>query len=172
MLVRRCREHATRYSPAPALHPWTFKEGNVKTWLTIAVLVLGAGCATARGGSEAMASPGDLSPFSGQWSGTIMGRDMGSSQGRLEAPARLTLAADGHWTLTSSGGAVATGVAHRTARGIVANGRVTGGDPMTVGREVSFVLSPRGDGALYANGEGFFLGMRVDDEILLRRQTA
>jgi hypothetical protein len=119
-----------------------------------------------------MASPGDLSSFAGHWSGTIMGRNMGSSQGRLEEPARLTLAPDGHWTLTGSKGAAAAGVARRTARGIVADGRVTGGDPMTVGREVSFVLTPRGDGALYANGEGFFLGMRIDDEILLRRQTA
>src|SRR5262249_8121448 len=132
----------------------------------------GAGCATARGGSDVVVSPGDLSALSGQWSGTIMGRDMGSSQGRLESPARLTLAPDGHWTLTSSGGFVATGVARRTASGIVADGRVTGGDPMTVGREVSFVLAPRGDGALYANGEGFFLGMRIDDEILLKRQAA
>jgi len=144
----------------------------VKSWLTIAVLLLVSGCATARGGSTEMASPGDLSPFSGTWTGTIMSREMGSALGRIEAPARLTLAPDGHWTLTSSAGAVATGVARRTARGIVADGRVTGGDPMTVGRGISFVLTPRGGDALYANGEGFFLGMRIDDEILLRRQVA
>jgi len=101
-----------------------------------------------------------------------MSRDMGSSQGRIEAPARLTLAEDGRWTLTSSGGTVATGVARRTARGLVMDGTVTAGDPMTVGRALSFVFTPRGDSALYGEGESFFLGSRVDSEILLRRQSA
>jgi len=144
----------------------------VKNWLTIAVLLLMSGCATAPSGASRTPSPLDLRPFSGHWSGTIMSRDMGSSQGRIEAPARLTLAEDGHWTLTSSGGTVATGVARRTARGLVMDGTVTAGDPMTVGRALSFVFTPRGDSALYGEGESFFLGSRVDSEILLRRQSA
>ena len=144
----------------------------MKTWLTIAVLVLMSGCATAPSGASRTPSPLDLQPFSGQWSGTIMSRDMGSAQGRIEAPARLTLAGDGRWTLTSSGGTVATGVARRTARGLVMDGKVTAGDPMTVGRALSFVFTPRGANALYGEGESFFLGSRVDSEILLRRQSA
>jgi hypothetical protein len=120
-----------------------------------------------------MASPPDLGPFSGHWGGTIMSRDMSSALGRIEAPARLTLAADGHWTLTSTGGTVATGVARRDAKGsIVAEGRVTAGDPMTVGREVSFVLKPRGTDALYGEGQSFFLGLRIDDEMVFGRQSA
>ena len=144
----------------------------MKTWLTIAVLVLMSGCATAPSGASRTPSALDLQPFAGRWEGTIMSRDMGSAQGRIEAPARLTLAEDGRWTLTSSGGTVATGVARRTARGLVMDGKVTAGDPMTVGRELSFVVAPRGSNALNGEGESFFLGSRVEGEILLRRPSA
>jgi hypothetical protein len=144
----------------------------VRTWLTIAVLVVMSGCATAPSGASRTPSALDLQPFAGHWAGTIMSREMGSALGRIEAPARLTLAEDGQWTLTSSGGTVATGIARRTARGVVMDGKVTAGDPMTVGRELSFVFTPRGPNALYGDGESFFLGSRVDSEILLRRESA
>lgn len=115
----------------------------MKTWLTIAVLVLMSGCATAPSGASRTPSPLDVRPFSGHWNGTIMSREMGSALGRIEAPARLTLAEDGRWTLTSSGGTVAAGVARRTVRGLVLDGNVNAGDPMTVGRALSFVFAPR-----------------------------
>ena len=144
----------------------------MKLWVTIAVLVLTSGCATAPSGAARMAAASDLASVSGQWLGTIIGRDMASALGPVEAPARLTLTADGQWTLTSSGGAVATGVARRTAHGIVLDGRMIAGDPMTVGRQPSFVLKPRGADALFGKGESFYLGHRVDGEILLGRQPA
>jgi hypothetical protein len=144
----------------------------VKTWLMIAMLFLVTGCAAARSGDAGVPTRSDLRPFAGQWTGTIMGRDMASAQGLIEDPARLTLTDDGHWTLTSNKGTAASGVARRTAQGIVLQGRMTGGDPMQVGRDVSYVLKPRGTAALYGEGQHFYLGRRIDDEILLRRQAA
>jgi hypothetical protein len=94
---------------------------------------------------------------------------MVSALGLIEAPARVTLAEDGHWTLTSSGGTVASGVARPTARGLVLEGRVTAGDPMTVGRELSFDLRPRGGHALFGEGQMFYLGHRIDTQVLLGR---
>jgi len=147
-------------------------EVAVKTWLTIAVLFLVSGCATAPSGASRTVSATDLRPFAGQWTGTIMSRDMTTALGRVEAPARLTLGDDGRFTLTSSGGTVATGVVRQTAQGIVGEGRVIAGDPMTVGREISFVLKPHGPDALFGKGQAFYLGLRIDDEILLKRQSA
>ena len=143
----------------------------MKTWLTIVVLFLVTGCATAPSGAAPTPSATDIAPFTGLWAGTIMSHDMASASGLVEAPARLTLTQDGRFTLTSSGGTVATGVARRTAKGLVLDGQVTAGDPMTVGRNVSFVLTPRGN-ALYGDGETFYLGHRIDSGILLGRLPA
>jgi hypothetical protein len=143
----------------------------MKTWLTIGALLLACACATAPSGAAPTPSTTDLRPFSGQWTGTLMGPDMASVMGRMEESARLTLAENGDWTLSSKG-VVASGVAHRTARGIVMDGRVISGDPMAVGRSVSFVLKPRGTDALYGEGQGFFLGLRINDDVLFKRQPA
>jgi hypothetical protein len=97
---------------------------------------------------------------------------MASAQGVVEAPARLVVTEDGHWTLTSSGGAAASGVARPEGNGLTLNGTMTSGDPMTVGRSVWFVLKPRGPNALYGDGQAFYLGHRIDTGISLRRQSA
>lgn len=55
------------------------------------------------------------------------------------------------------------------AWGLVLDGTVTAGDPMAVGRTLSFVLQPRGANALFGDGESFYLSHRIDSAILLRR---
>ena len=141
----------------------------MKPWLTVVtVLLLLSSCATPSG-SGRIQTAFDPAPVSGHWVGTFTSHEMVSALGLVEAPARLTIAEDGRWTLTSSGGAVASGTAHRTAKGLVLEGRMTAGDPMTVGRAVSFDLRPRRGDALYGEGQAFYLGHRVDTEILLRR---
>jgi len=171
MFTQECREHATDVPTAPVLQSRRLQEAAVKTWLTIVVLFLVTGCATAPSGAARTPSASDIGPFAGNWAGTIMSHDMASALGLVEAPARLTLVEDGRFTLTSSGGSVATGVARRTNRGLVLDGQVIAGDPMTVGRNVSFVLTPRGN-ALYGDGETFYLGHRIDSGILLGRPPA
>jgi hypothetical protein len=110
-----------------------------------------------------------LSPLQGTWEGTMTSPDMATASGVAEAPARLTIIDDGSWTLTSSGGAVATGFAGRTGDSVVLEGTMTSGDPMAVGREVSFALKPRGPNALFGRGETFHLGHRIETGIALRR---
>ena len=144
----------------------------MNTWLTIVVLFLAAGCSTMPSGAARTPSAPDLTSVSGSWSGTIMSHEMASALGLVEASARLTLTDDGRFTLASSGGTVATGVARPTARGVVLEGRVTAGDPMTVGREISLTLTPSKGNALYGRAQTFYLGHRVDSQILLRRQAA
>ena len=144
----------------------------MKTWLMILVLFLVAGCATMPSGASRAPSPSDVASLAGQWTGTIMSHEMGSAAGLVEAPARLTLTDDGRFTLTSSGGTVVTGVAHPNARGVVLDGRVTAGDPMTVGRAMSFTFTPGRVGAIYGGGESFYRGHRVGGQMLLRRQSA
>jgi hypothetical protein len=141
----------------------------VNIWLTVLVLILVAGCVTMPSGASRTPPTLDLASLSGNWTGTIMSHEMGSSGGRVEAPARLTVADDGRFTLTSSGGTVVSGVALRTARGIVLEGRVTAGDPMTVGRTMFFTVAPGRVDAMYGGGESFYLGHRVGSQILLRR---
>jgi hypothetical protein len=149
-----------------------FQEVTVKTWLMIPVLFLVAGCATMPSGASRTPSASDFASFSGHWTGTIMSHEMGSAAGLVEAPARLTITDDGRFTLTSSGGTVVTGVAHPNAKGVVLDGRVTAGDPMTVGRAMSFTFTPGRAGAIYGGGESFYLGHRVGSQFLLRRQSA
>jgi hypothetical protein len=152
------------------LHECDREEGEVKSLLTVvAVLLLLSSCATAPSGAARTPLTSDVKPLSGQWAGVFTSHEMVSALGMVEAPARLTLTDDGRFTLTSSGGTVASGVARPTARGLVLEGRLTVGDPMAVGREVSFDLRPRGANALFGEGQFFYLGHRVDTEILLRR---
>jgi hypothetical protein len=146
-------------------------EDAVKTRMTLAVvLIFLSGCAMSpSGAARTVPDAGPVAAtFAGTWTGTIMSQEMASAAGLVEAPARLTLAEDGRWTLTSTGLA-ASGAARRTPRGLVLDGTVTSGDPMAVGRNLSFVLEPRGAGALFGDGETFYLGHRIDSAILLRR---
>jgi hypothetical protein len=110
-----------------------------------------------------------VSPLQGSWTGTITGPALASASGIAEAPARLTITEDGRWTLTSSGGAVASGVVGRARDSVLLEGTMIAGDPMTVGRDVSFTLKPRGPNALFGRAETFYLGHRVDTGIVLRR---
>ena len=140
--------------------------------MIVALFALLSACATSPSGasrSAAPASPGETP--GGTWVGTISGLDMATASGLAEAPARLTLDRDGSWTLTSSGGFAATGAVRRAGAGLLLDGTVTSGDPMTVGRTVSFVLKPRGPGALYGDAETFFQGHRIDAGIGLRLVT-
>ena len=138
-------------------------------WLTVVVLILVAGCVTMPSGAARTPPTLDLASLSGNWTGTIMSHEMGSAAGRVEAPARLTVAGDGRFTLTSSGVTV-NGVALRTAGGIVLDGQVIAGDPMTVGRAMFCTFGPGRVDAIYGGGESFYLGHRVGSQILLRRQ--
>ena len=146
------------------------REVTVNIWLTVLVLILVAGCVTMPSGASQTPPTLDLASLSGNWTGTIRGHEMASAAGLVEAPARLTVAGDGRFTLTSSGGTVVNGVALRTAGGIVLDGRVTAGDPMTVGRAMFFTFGPGEVDAIYGGGESFYLGYRVGSQILLRRQ--
>ena len=137
-------------------------------YVTVIVLILTTGCATMPSGASRTPPALDLASMSGNWTGTIMSHEMGSAGGLVEAPARLTVTGDGRFTLTSSGTTV-NGLAVRTARGIVLDGRVTAGDPMTVGRVMFFTFAPGRVDAIYGGGESFYLGHRVGSQILLRR---
>jgi hypothetical protein len=145
------------------------EEVAVNIWWTVPVLFLVAGCATMPSGASRTPPALDLASLSGNWTGTIMSRDMASTGGLVEAPARLTVAGDGRFTLTSPGGTVVNGVALRTAGGIVLDGRMTAGDPMTVGRAMFFTFAPGRVDAIYGGGESFYIGHRVGAQILLRR---
>ena len=134
---------------------------KLRATTVIAMLLLSA-CATLPSGAGR--TPG---PLSGQWVGAFASHEIVAANGLLEPPAELTLGEDGRWTLTSSGGAVATGVARPTAKGLRLEGHVTAGDHMTVGREVWFDLRPGRDGALCGQGQTFYLGHRVTAELLL-----
>ena len=138
-------------------------------WLTVLVLILVSGCATASGASRTPSAL-DLASLSGDWTGTIMSHEMGSAGGLVEAPARLTVAGDGRFTLISTGVTV-NGLAVQTAGGIVLDGWVTAGDPMTVGRVMFFTFTPGSVDATYGGGESFYLGHRVGSQILLQRQS-
>lgn len=131
----------------------------------VAALVIG--CATSSGAARTPA--GDPTSFSGTWTGWLTGPDMATAAGTLDAPARLTIDADGTWTLTSSGGTVASGVSRRVRDTLVLDGTMTAGDPMGVGRSVFYVLKPRGPAALYGDGQAFFLGHRIDTGVSLRK---
>lgn len=134
----------------------------MKSLLTVlAVLLLVSSCATSPSGAARAPEP-----LSGRWIGAFTSHEMVSALGMVEAPARLTLTGDGRWTLTSSGGTVISGVTRPTDKGLVLDGRVTAGDPMAVGREVSFDLRPR-RGALFGEGQTFYLGHRIDTGLLL-----
>lgn len=137
-------------------------------WLTVLVLILVTGCASMPSGASR--TP-DVASMSGTWTGTIISHEMGSAGGLVESPARITITDDGRFTLTSTGVTV-NGVAVRTATGIVLDGRVTAGDPMTVGREMFFTFAPGRVDAIYGGGESFYLGHRVGSQILLGRQPA
>jgi hypothetical protein len=134
----------------------------------VVVLIFLSGCAMSPSGAARTDFAGDVGPLAGQWTGAIISNEMVSALGLVEAPARLTLGADGRWTMTSTG-MVANGVARRTPGGLVLDGTVTSGDPMTVGRQLSFVMKPRGANAMFGDGESFYLGHRIDSGILLRR---
>jgi hypothetical protein len=134
--------------------------------VVITVLVVVSGCAMSPSGAGRATSP---PPLAGSWSGTITGLDMATAADVAAMPARLTLAPDGRWTLSSPGGFTASGASRATKNGVLLEGTVTAGDPMTVGRQVVLRLQPRGGDALYGGGETFFLGHRVDSEIRLRR---
>jgi len=139
----------------------------VKSWLTVAaVLLLVSSCATSPSGAGRTTAL-DSRPASGHWVGTFTSREMVSALGLMEAPVRLAIGDDGRWTLASSQGTVASGSTRRTAKSLRLEGRVTAGDPMTVGRELSFDLRPR-RGGLFGEGQTFYLGHRVDTEVLLR----
>lgn len=145
----------------------------MKTRMTLAaVLIFLSGCVLSPSGAARTVPAPDAGPvagpLAGNWTGTIMSHEMVSALGLVEAPARLTLAEDGRWTLTSTG-IVASGVSRRTPRALVLDGTVTAGDPMAVGRNVSFVVKPRGTNALFGDGESFYLGHRIDSALLLRR---
>ena len=107
----------------------------------------------------------------GSWVGTITGRDMVSLNGVVEPPVRMTLDGSGRWTLRG-GGVVVAGTAHPRDDVVVLEGVVVGGDAMTVGRSVSFVLQPDGHDSAYGHGQLFYLGHRVDVSLLLRRVPA
>lgn len=134
----------------------------------VALLVLLSACASPSGAARTFIDPAPA-PLPGTWVGSMWGPDMATALGNNEAPARLTLAEDGRWTLTSSGGTVATDGARHRGTSLVLDGTVTAGDPMAVGRSVSFVLRPRGPGAMYGDGQSFYLGHRIDAGIALRR---
>jgi hypothetical protein len=131
-----------------------------------ALLLLPSACAFSPSGAARRMA---VSPLQGTWAGTITGPELASASGIAEAPARLTIGEDGRWTLSSSGGAVATGVVGRSGDNVLLEGTMIAGDPMTVGRDVSFTLKPRGPNALFGRAETFYLGHRVDTGIALRR---
>lgn len=137
-----------------------------------AALIFLSACTLAPSGVDRSPAAFDPATIEGTWAGTITSHEMVSAHGIVEAPARLTITPDGRFTLTSSGGSVATGSARPTGKGVLLEGRMTAGDPMAVGREVSFLLKPRGSTALFGEGQSFYLGHRIDSEILLRRQSA
>jgi len=139
--------------------------------MIVALLTLTSACATSPSGAARTPVPHALGGVEGTWAGTITGPDMASAAGVAEAPARLTITEDERWTLTSSGGAVAAGVARRAGDKVVLEGTMTAGDPMAVGRTVSFVLKPRGANALYGDGQTFYLGHRIDAGISLRKTS-
>jgi hypothetical protein len=142
-------------------------EDDMKRLMIIAMIcTVISGCATSRSGAERSTS---AQAVAGSWSGTITGLEMASAADVVAVPARLEITGDGHWTLTSSGGAVASGVARPATRGIVLDGTMTAGDPMTVGRHVSLRLQPRGRDGMYGGADTFYLGHRVAGEIRLRR---
>jgi hypothetical protein len=125
------------------------------------------GCRT----SPSLGPPPAVVPLSGSWAGTITGRAMASAGGIIETPARLTLHPDGRWTL-GAGNAIASGAARRRGHGVVLEGVMTAGDPMAVGRAVSFFVGPPESHVLYGRGQIFHLGHRVDVAIMLRRIPA
>jgi hypothetical protein len=98
----------------------------------VIVTALVTGCATSPSGA-ARIPVGDPTSFSGTWSGWLTGPDMATEAGTLGAPSGLTINADGTWTLTSSGGMVASGVSRRVRDTLVLDGTMTAGDPMSVG---------------------------------------
>jgi hypothetical protein len=140
---------------------------TIVTIMTVALIV--GGCATGPSGAARAPVAVDLGWLAGTWSGALTSHEMVNANGIVEAPARVTIAEDGHWRMTSSGGAVAEGSTHQTSGGIEMRGRVTSGDPMTVGRDVVFTLKADGRDALFGEGETFYLGHRIDSALLLRR---
>jgi len=140
---------------------------DVKTIFALVIAVtLASGCATAPSGAARASDPATLT---GTWNGSFSGSEMATAVGPTDAPARLTITQDGRWTLTSSGGTVATGVSHRVGNKLVLDGTMTAGDPMGVGRAVSYVLQPRGASAMFGDGQTFFLGHRIDAGVSLRK---
>jgi hypothetical protein len=137
--------------------------------MIVALLMLGPACATSPSGAARTPAASGLVPGIGTWAGTMASLDMATASGTADAPARVTIMADGRFTLTSSGGTVVAGVARRAGNSLVLDGTVTAGDPMAVGRAVSFVLEPRGPNALFGDGQTFHLGHRIDTGIALRR---
>lgn len=141
-------------------------EAGVKCALSIvAILGLLAGCATVRG-SEGSASPAS---YAGTWVGTVTGSEMASASGQVATPVRMTIGDDGRWALTGPGGTREEGVTRPIPNGVRLEGKVTGGDPAGVGREVLYDLKSRGPNALYGRGDAFYLGHRVDTGVSLRR---
>jgi hypothetical protein len=166
MLANGCRPRATLIPAASPLHDH-FVVMKLRFALLLAAAVV-SGCATSPSGA-ARTPAGDPTSLAGTWSGWLTGPDMATAAGTLDAPARLTIAVDGTWTLTSSGGTVASGVSRRVRDTLVLDGTMTAGDPMGVGRAVSYVFKPRAQDALYGEGQTFFLGHRIDTGVSLRR---
>jgi hypothetical protein len=114
-------------------------------------------------------SPDDLRPFAGTWTGTMTasGGSTSSESGPVSAPARFTLGEDGKWTLSCSG--VASGTARRIGPRLILEGKMTEGDPMSVGRTVSLIMKLQGADFLYGYGDSFLAGARTGGGISLRK---
>lgn len=114
-------------------------------------------------------SPEDLRAFAGTWTGTMTasGGTASGEGGPVSAPARFVLGEDGKWTLTCSG--EASGTARRIGSRLILEGKMTEGDPMSVGRTVSLIMKLQGNDFLYGYGDSFLAGARTGGGISLRK---
>ena len=135
--------------------------------LVVVIGLLSALSASATPRSAAQ-PPEDLRPFAGAWTGTMTASAAASSgEASSSAPAQFTLSEDGRWTLTCSG--TASGTARRVGSRLILEGKMTVGDPMSVGRTVSLILKLQGSDFLYGYGDSFFSGNRIGAGIALRK---
>jgi len=134
--------------------------------VVIGLVVVLACFATSRAPAQ---SPDDLRPFAGTWAGTMTasGGSGSAEGGPVSAPARFTLAEDGKWTLSCSG--TASGTARRIGQRLILEGKMTEGDPMSVGRTVSLIMKLQGADFLYGYGDSFIAGARTGGGISLRK---
>jgi hypothetical protein len=112
-------------------------------------------------------SPDDLRPFAGTWTGTMTASSSSSESGPTTAPARFVLGEDGKWTLTCEG--AASGTARRVGQRLVLEGKMTHGESVAIGRNVSLILKLQGGDVLYGYGDSFIAGARTGGGISLRK---